>query len=153
MIGFSWTYSLSLPRLEHYREHLWNVYFKFVYDGLMDEFKMHLLDKKECPWYDTDKSKINEKMKNPLVFESSFSPCGAPALLQFCECNRMKNPVDTQRNHSGAQKTDFGVPGTRDKWVNEDPQREKQIYDVSFSALTKDPIGETKKIYKYFGME
>ncbi|ELP84179.1 hypothetical protein EIN_338380 [Entamoeba invadens IP1] len=188
MIGFSWTYSLSLPRLEQYREHLWNGNFKFVYDGLMDEFKMHLLDKKECPWYDTDKSKIDEKMKN-------FHLC-LKAVSHFVEPVHFFNFVNTTEGRilwihreiipelkslipgclavRGNFVGDVGLDdikwtndntikiiwlclkngiAARDKWVSEDPRRDKQIYDVSFTALTKDPIGETKKIYKYFGME
>ncbi|ELP86678.1 hypothetical protein EIN_289500 [Entamoeba invadens IP1] len=188
MLGFSWVYSLCLPRLEQYREHLWNGNFKFVYDGLLEEFKMHLLDKRECPWYDTDVSKMEEKKKN-------FHLC-LKAVSHFVEPMNFFNLVNATEGRilwihreiipelkslipgciaiRGNFVGDIGMDdvkwtnectikiiwlclkngiAARDKWVSEDPQREKQIYDISFTALTKDPIGETKKIYKYFNME
>ncbi|KAL7712365.1 Sulfotransferase [Entamoeba marina] len=41
----------------------------------------------------------------------------------------------------------------RDQWIKENPERAKRIYDLSFTKLTKDPVGTMKDIYKYFGMK
>ncbi|ELP86461.1 hypothetical protein EIN_032120 [Entamoeba invadens IP1] len=174
MLGHTLIYSSCLPRLEQYRENIFKRSYQFMYDAMIEEFKMHIMDLGM-----TEKQHLCLKAVSHFLNPGDFLDMvrkteGRVVWIHREPIAELKSVITGYFRIRGNFPDDLGFDdvkwlnenvirmntlclknsiAARDAWVKEDPKREKQIYDLAFSSMTKDPIGETKKIYEYFGME
>ncbi|KAL7713096.1 Sulfotransferase [Entamoeba marina] len=176
MLGCTLMFGYSVPRLEIYRSNSPLKDFHYVFEHIIDELKMHLVEKplnegdylclksatftfSPLPFFDVFG---REEYGMNLVWSHREPVENIKSAILLYYSVRQRNPHelgfddikwlnDTIINYNVVMlKNSIAV---RDQWIKENPERAKRIYDLSFTKLTKDPIGTMKDIYKYFGME
>ncbi|EMD49569.1 sulfotransferase, putative [Entamoeba histolytica HM-3:IMSS] len=166
----------GLPRLEQYRCNAFTRNFDYVYEGIIDEMKMHLM---EFPL--KDKDFICMKCATHFITLIPFFKIMAkdeynPRIVWIHRdpVKQLYSAITAYLNAMGRLKDDLGINDyefinnnviylhqlylknaltVRESWIKENPERKKFICDISFKEMIQNPIETTKKIYEYFGIE
>ncbi|ELP90461.1 hypothetical protein EIN_017600 [Entamoeba invadens IP1] len=177
MLGQCFVMSSSIPRIEQYREHLYNADFHYVYEALIDEIKMHLVEypitRKDgfvclkavnhfasmAPMLDVlgdEKYEANFVWihREPIEQLKSFIVLMVGLQGRF-EHDLGRNDIEWI-NKSAVTINEIvlkNIIATRDEWIKRDPKRADKIIDVGFKELTTHPKETVQKIYKKFGID
>ncbi|BFU21903.1 sulfotransferase, putative [Entamoeba histolytica HM-1:IMSS-B] len=177
MIGQCFIMTGALPRLEQYRVHLYELDFHYVYEALMDELKMHLV---EFPLKGDDCYLCLKGVNHFATMAPMLDVCGRKEYnARFIWIHRepieqIKSMVILMNVAKGRFEHDLGKDdmvwlnenvikvneiilrnsiAARDEYIRQDPTRAKQFFDVGFTEAVTKPKETVKKIYDYFGIE
>jgi hypothetical protein len=176
MLGQCYLVANALPRLEQLRVGQCKRDFHYIYEALVDCFKMHMIEyplkqdgylclKAVChfaspvPFFDVFGTKeIDARIiwihREPVEQIKSLIPFCILATSRFESDIGIKDIEWINKNAIKYNEIMLrNAIAVRDAWIAADPERKKQIYDVSFKDAVTKPKETVKKIYEYFGME
>nr|BAN38880.1 hypothetical protein, conserved [Entamoeba histolytica] len=177
MLGQCFIISSAIPRLEQFRVNQFKRDYHYVYETLIDEFKMHL---EEFPLKGEDgflclkavnhfatmvpmldvlgKDEYNARFiwihREPVEQLKSFIPLLIATKGRF-EYDLGKDDIEWL-NKFAVKINEIVLKNSiaaRDAWVAQDPSRAKRIFDVGFVEAVTKPKETVQKIYDYFGIE
>ncbi|ELP85652.1 hypothetical protein EIN_409710 [Entamoeba invadens IP1] len=177
LLGQCFVMSSSLPRLEQYREHIFNIDYHYVYEALIDEIKMHIV---EYPMQRSDgfmclKAVCHFASMAPMLDVLGDEKYNANFVWIHREpLEQIKSLIPLLLGAQGRFEHDLGrndiewinkyvlkineiilrnIIATRDEWIKKDPKRADRIIDVGFVDLVSHPKETVEKIYKKFGID
>ena len=176
ILALTFVFGASMPRWEQYRESAFTRNWDDVYEAILDEMKMSAIEDgmKENQFF---LMKCVQHFMTPIPFfkimcRDEYEPrivwIHREPVDQFKSCfylllnarARFKGDIG-EDDMKWLQETILEMNNLtlknalyiREKWIEENPERKKFIFDIAFKEMIVDPVGTSKKIYDYFGME
>ena len=176
ILACTYVFGASMTRWEQYRESSFTRNWDDVYEAILDEMKMSAIEDgmKENQFF---LMKCVQHFMTPIPFfkimcRDEYEPrivwIHREPVDEFKSCfylllnarARFKGDIG-EDDMKWLQETILEMNDIclrnavyiREKWLEENPERKKFIFDTAFREMIEDPYKTTQKIYDYFGME